>query len=93
MHHAEILIGHFREMARNWLVASCYFVLCMVWYHVPRARHTRQHKHIQYLGIIDAEGDEGQAAETELKGEPEDDTAEQPCQDTTAVLQNCLDLV
>ena len=46
-----------------------------------------------YLGIVDAEGDEGQAAQTELKGEPEDDTAEQPRQYTTAVLQHRLDLV
>jgi len=48
---------------------------------------------VDILGIVDAEGDEGQAAETELKGEPEDDAAEQPCEDTTAVLQNCLDLL
>jgi len=27
MHHAEILIGHFREMVGSWPVASCYFVL------------------------------------------------------------------
>jgi len=29
MHHAEILIGHFREMVRNWPVANCYFALCL----------------------------------------------------------------
>ena len=29
MHHGEILIGHFREMVRNWPVASCYFALCV----------------------------------------------------------------
>jgi len=28
MYHAEILIGHFREMVGNWPVASCYFALC-----------------------------------------------------------------
>jgi len=28
MHHADILIGHFREMVGNWPVASCYFALC-----------------------------------------------------------------
>jgi len=28
MHHAEILIDHFREMVGNWPVASCYFALC-----------------------------------------------------------------
>jgi len=27
MHHAEILIGHFREMVGNWPVASFYFAL------------------------------------------------------------------
>jgi len=27
MHHAKILVGHFREMVRNWPVASCYFTL------------------------------------------------------------------
>jgi len=31
MHHAEILIGHFREMVGNWPVASCYFALwCII---------------------------------------------------------------
>ena len=30
MHHAEILIGHFRETIGNWPVASCYFAL-WVW--------------------------------------------------------------
>jgi len=30
MHHAEILIGHFREIIGNWPVASCYFAL-WVW--------------------------------------------------------------
>jgi len=28
MHKAEILIGHFREIVRNWQVASSYFALC-----------------------------------------------------------------
>jgi len=30
MHHAEILIGHFREMVGNWPLVSCYFALCTV---------------------------------------------------------------
>jgi len=30
MHHAEILIGHFRETVRNWPVASSYFTLCIM---------------------------------------------------------------
>ena len=33
MHHAEILIGHFREMVGNWPVASCYLAL---WCHSHR---------------------------------------------------------
>ena len=36
MHHAEILIGHFREIVRNWPVASCYFVLCTSHRLIPR---------------------------------------------------------
>jgi len=33
MHHAEILIGHFREMVGNWPVASSYLAPCnvMLW--------------------------------------------------------------
>jgi len=29
MHHAQILIGHFRKMVGNWPVASYYFALCI----------------------------------------------------------------
>ena len=30
VHHAEILIGHFREMVGHWPVASCYLTECNI---------------------------------------------------------------
>ena len=93
MYHAEILIGHLEKWSEigQWPAA----ILYSAWYDIMSQEQDKwdSTSTSTYLGIVDAEGDEGQAAETELKGEPEDDAAEQPCEDTTAVLQNCLDLV
>jgi len=43
MHHAEVLIGHFREMVGNWPVASCYFALCRL--HTPATPRPNTHSH------------------------------------------------
>ena len=53
MHHAEILIGHFREMVRNWPVTSCYFVLCGPLRQILEAVYSRDSRSSPVCSVAD----------------------------------------